>query len=75
MVLEVLADPRHVRDHLDAEPAEIVGVADAGQLEELRGVDRPAAQEDLAGVDLTVQATAASVVDPHRTGCPGSGCR
>gem|GEM_PF-1881434 len=51
MVLEVLAHPGQVGDHVDAQPLEQPGGADAGQLEQLRGVDRTAAQDDLAAAD------------------------
>ena len=52
VILQVLADARQVGDHVDAVLAQQAGRADAGELEQLRRVDRPAAQDDLAGADL-----------------------
>ena len=49
VVLEVLADAGQVVHERDAELGEVLLVADAGELEQLRGVDRAAAQDDLAG--------------------------
>ena len=49
MVLEVLPDARQVVDDVDAEGRELVRVADPRELEELRRVDRPAAEDHLAG--------------------------
>ena len=49
MVLEVLADAGQVVDHVDAEAGEVLLVADAGELEQLRGVDGAAAEDHLAG--------------------------
>src|SRR5215475_11718822 len=43
VVLQVLADARQVLDDGDAERLELIGVADTGQHEHLRGVDRTAA--------------------------------
>ena len=51
MVLEVLADARQVGHDGDAERPEQLGRPDAGQLEELRRVERPAGQDHLAGRD------------------------
>ena len=48
VVLQVLAHAGQVGDHVDAEPAEQLGRAHAGQLQQLRRVDRAAAQDDLA---------------------------
>ena len=48
VVLEVLADAGQVVDHVDAEAGEVLLVADAGELEQLRGVDGAAAQDHLA---------------------------
>ena len=50
VVLEVLADPGQVLDDVDAERPQLIGGADARQLQELRRVDRPAAEHDLAGL-------------------------
>src|SRR5439155_18949963 len=49
VVLQVLAHAGQVGDHVDAERGQVRGGADAGQLEQLRGVDRPAGQDELAG--------------------------
>ena len=67
VVLEVLADAgrgggrRRCRGR-----ASSCLVADAGELEQLRGVDRAAAEDHLAGVDGTAQPAAAQVVDADR---------
>ncbi len=45
VVLQVLPHPGRVVDHVDAESTEQRLVADTGQLEQLRGVDRAAAQD------------------------------
>ena len=50
VVLQVLADARQVVDDVDAERLQLGGVADAGQLQQLRRVDRAAADDDLVGV-------------------------
>ena len=52
VVLEVLADARQVVHGVDAERLELVGVADAGELQQLRRVDRAAAEDHLAGADV-----------------------
>ena len=52
VVLQVLADAGQVRDHRDAERGELGGVADAGELQQLRGVERAAGQHDPACLDL-----------------------
>ena len=51
VVLQVLADARQVVDDVDAERLELAGVADPGELEQLRRVDRAAAEDHLAGLD------------------------
>ena len=66
VVLEVRTDTRDIRDDVDAEGAQVVGVAHPGQLQELGRVDRPTAQDDLTGRDLTVQPATPSVVDADR---------
>ena len=66
VVLEVLADAGQVVDDVDAELAEQRLVADAGELEQLRGVDRATAEDDLAGVARCGAAAAAPVVDADR---------
>ena len=48
MVLQVLAHARGVDPHRDAVSGEVCRGADAAQHEQLRGVDRPAAQDHLA---------------------------
>src|SRR5271166_1992724 len=48
MVLQVLADARPVGDDLDPECAELRRPTDPGKLQELRRIDRPAAQDNLA---------------------------
>ena len=48
MVLQVLADARPVGDDVDPERAEFRRRPDAGELQQLRRIDRPAAKNDLA---------------------------
>ena len=45
---------------------ELVGVADAGQLEQLRRVDRAAAEDHLGGAGVALQPAGAQVVDADR---------
>ena len=52
VVLEVLADAGEVVHHVHAERLELARVADPRELEELRGVDRAAAEDHLAPADL-----------------------
>ena len=47
--MEVLADAREVRDHVDAVLAQVLRGTDAGEQQELRRSDRPARDDDLAG--------------------------
>src|SRR5580692_4713111 len=47
VILQTLADGRGVGDDLDAEPTQPLRVADAGELQQLRGVDGASAQEYL----------------------------
>jgi hypothetical protein len=49
MVLEILTHSGQVRDHGDAHRPQMLGGPDAGEHEELRGVDAAAAQEHLPG--------------------------
>ena len=58
VVLQVLAHAGEVVDHGDAERLQLRGVADAGQLEQLRRVDGAAAADDLAGRDPLERARA-----------------
>ncbi len=51
VVLEVTADPGGVHEHVDVEAREFLGGADAGELEQLRGVDGAAAHHHLAARD------------------------
>ena len=51
VVLQVLADAREVVDDVDPERLELARVADAGELQQLRRVDRAAAEDHLAGLD------------------------
>ena len=65
VVLQVLADARDIGDHVDAEPPQLLGIADPGQLEELRRCDRPAREDHLAGPGLDSRA-AVRVFDADR---------
>src|SRR5438094_400393 len=51
VILEVLADARHVLHDVDPERLQVVRVADPRPLPGRRRVDRAAAQQDLAGLD------------------------
>ena len=62
VVLEVLTDAGQVVDQVDAEAGKVVLVADAGELEQLRGVDGAAAQDHLARGDAAGPA-GAEIVD------------
>ena len=66
VVLEVLAHTREVVDDWDAEGTQLIGVADAGQLQRLRCVDRAAAQDHLAAEDAPALPRAVRVVHSHR---------
>ncbi len=48
MVVEVGADPRQVVHHRHADRLEVLGRADAGNLQQMRRVDGAAADDDLA---------------------------
>ena len=65
MVLQVLADSGEVVDDVDAERLELARVADARELEQLRRVDRAAAEDHLAGLD-PLGPDAARDLDPDR---------
>ena len=70
VVLQVRPDPGQVGDDRDAEGAEIVGPPHPGQLEELRRVDRPAGEDDLAAFDPL--GAAAPPLDVDGDGAPPS---
>ena len=63
----MLADAGQVLDHVDAERTELVGVAHAGQLQQLRRVDRAAAQDDLTGHDALGAAATVRVLHADRS--------
>ena len=63
MVLQVLADTGQVVHHVDAERLERLGVADARELEQLRRVDRTAAEDDLVRARLLERVLAGAVLD------------
>src|SRR6185369_4741623 len=77
----MLADPRQVRHDGDPERAQVGGVADPRQLEQLRRVERAAREDDLARpdrlratalpLDLDADRAAALEVDPRHEG-PGA---
>ena len=52
VILEVLPHAGKVLHDVGIERPQLVGVPDAGELEQLGGVERPAAQDDLSGPDL-----------------------
>ena len=49
VVLEVLPDARQVVTRVDADRAQLPGVTDPGQLQQLRRVERAATQDHLTG--------------------------
>ena len=52
VVLELFTDGGHVLHRRDADAAQVLGVADARQLQQLGRVERSAAQHHLAGRDM-----------------------
>jgi hypothetical protein len=48
MVVQVLTDSGKVVHHLDADVAKVRSGSDAGQQQQLRGVDRPTGEDNLA---------------------------
>ena len=65
MVLQVLPHPGQVGDHVHPERGQVSGVADTGELQQLRRVDRAAAQDDLTRADLTRRPAAVAVRHAH----------
>ena len=61
-----LADARQVMDYVDPERAELVGVADSRELQQLRRVDRAAAQNHLACIEDDPRLTVLDDLDPDR---------
>ena len=57
VVLEVLADGRQVVHDVDPQSPQLAGVTDPRELEDLRRVDRAAAEDDLVRVDSLDLAT------------------
>ena len=66
MVLQVFADSGQVDDGPDAEGFEQGGTADAGELQQLRRVDRSTAQNHFTGADGPSSASGLHVVDADR---------
>ncbi len=64
VVLQVGADAGEVRNDRQVEPAQGVGLADAGQHQELRRIDRAAAQDHFAPGAREAHRAAAGVFDP-----------
>ena len=56
VILQVLADAGQVMDERDIGGAEVLAVADAGDLQQLRRVERAAAQDHLTGAHRRVAA-------------------
>ena len=65
VVLQVLAHPRQVGHHVDAEPGQQRRAAHPGQLQQLRRVDGPAAQDHLAAPRFP-RGTAMAIPHPGR---------
>ncbi len=66
VVLEVLADARQVGDHRDAVLAQERGGPEAGQLQELRRLDRARAQQHLARCAHRGLRAVTPIADAHR---------
>ena len=66
MVLQVLADPGQVDDERDAVRLQLRRRPDAGQLQELRRVDRPAGKDHLARRRANSLVAVAAVADADR---------
>ena len=58
MVLQALADAGQVMEDVDADLAEMLGVADTGQLQQVRRVDGAAAEDDLGAAGAAAAAAA-----------------
>ncbi len=67
VVLQILADTGKVTDHVDAEAPEVIGVPDAGELQELRRVEGTTARDHL-GPTRRVARSPLPVLDPDTTG-------
>ena len=65
VILQVLADARQVVHDRDAERLELARVPDAGELQQLRRVDRAAAEDDLLRADH-LRLAAVHDLDPDR---------
>ncbi len=64
VVLQVLAHTGEIRHDVDAEPFEVAGGTDAGELQELGGIEGAAAHDDLPAPHGTSRAMARAVLDP-----------
>ena len=67
VVLHVLSDAAQFVDHRDADPAEMLGIADTGNLQEVRRADCPGREDDLAGRLGPLLAATAGEFDPDCT--------
>ncbi len=67
VILEVIANARKVRDGLDAQGLQLGGVSHARQLEQLRRIDRSAAQNHFPGRNC-VRAASVLIVHPGGAG-------
>ena len=78
MVLEVCADAPESVHRINSNLRELVGIADAGQLQDLRRLHGPGAEENLAVGERALGLALAHVVDPHRPAAfdhdPGDAC-
>ena len=66
MVLEVLAHAGQVADHIDAQGTQLARRAHTRELQELRRVDRPTAEDDLIGLGRPGAPARARVFDSDR---------
>ena len=66
VVLQVLTDPLEIVHHVDAEVGEFLARPDAGELQQLRRVDGPAADDHFASRPHLVAQVVAPVAHAHR---------
>jgi len=69
VILQVAPDCGDVGHHLDVEPAQRLGLADAGQHQQLWRIDRAAAGDHLAPGPHEPHHTALKVLDPDCSAC------
>ena len=63
VVLQILAHPRELMMHRDADAAQMVWIADAGELQDMRRADRTRGEDHLGGRVDPLDRAAASIFD------------